>query len=160
MIRPCFYSKFLQFFRTPEYRKNQLPILCVKKDTTFDKFNEAIAQSTIEVQTLSRALRTLVFDVCPGVVEVPWPGQRLIGYGLGPKKMTEHFCYIAPFDQHVNLGFNYGSELADPGHLLEGTGKKFRHARIHKQADIARPALRKLLQAAVRERARALGRIR
>jgi hypothetical protein len=31
----------------------------------------------------------------PDVVEVPWPRQRVIGYGVGPKKMSEHFCYVA-----------------------------------------------------------------
>jgi hypothetical protein len=33
----------------------------------------------------------------PGVTEVPWVAQKSAGYGVGPKKMSEHFCYIAPF---------------------------------------------------------------
>jgi len=87
---------------------------------------------------------------------VPWTRQQIIGYGVGPKKMTEHFCYIAPYGTHVNLGFNYGLALPDPDHMLEGGGKKFRHVKIQKLKDVERPALRKLLQAAVRERERAL----
>ncbi|MBL0024290.1 MAG: DUF1801 domain-containing protein [Saprospiraceae bacterium] len=35
-----------------------------------------------------------------------------------------------PATHHVNLGFNYGADLPDPHHLLEGTGKLFRHVKI------------------------------
>jgi len=83
--------------------------------------------------------------------------QQVIGYGTGPKKMTEHFCYIGSHAHHVNIGFNYGSELADPGRLLEGTGKKFRHVKIRSLDDAGRPALRELVRAAVRELESALG---
>ena len=127
----------------------------MKTTTTLGNFNKAIGHSSLRSQRLAQGLRKLVFGVYPAAVEVPWPKQQIIGYGIGPKKMTEHFCYIAPFDEHVNLGFNYGSALADPGRLLEGAGKKFRHVKILKSEDVKRPALRKLLQAAVRERLRA-----
>jgi hypothetical protein len=44
--------------------------------------------------------------------------------------MSAHFCWIAPHQRHVVSGFNHGSELPDPGHILEGTGKLFRHVRL------------------------------
>ena len=52
--------------------------------------------------------------VMPGITEVPWAQQKTVGYGVGPKKMSEHFCYIAPAKKHVNLGFMYGADLPDP----------------------------------------------
>jgi len=76
---------------------------------------------------LAARTRALITDVYPEVVEVPWPRQNVAGYGVGPKKMSEHFCYIALHDDHVNLGFNQDAELPDPEGLLEGPGKMLRH---------------------------------
>ena len=115
-------------------------------------FKDAVARSNPHAKQLATALRKLISEVYPKVVEVPWPRQKVIGYGVGPKKLTEHFCYIAPYGEHVNLGFNYGLVLPDPDQLLEGTGKKFRHIKILKLEDVKHPGLKKLLQAAVKER--------
>jgi hypothetical protein len=97
---------------------------------------------------LATRARSLIFDVYPEVVEVPWPRQNVAGYGIGPKKMSEHFCYIALHKDHVNLGFNQGAELPDPEGLLEGPGKLLRHTKITGSEDLQDPALRRLLEAA------------
>jgi hypothetical protein len=70
----------------------------------------------------------------------------------GPKKVSEHFCYIAFHKDHVNLGFNQGAELPDPAALLEGPGKTLRHTKITGPENLAQPALRKLVDAAVSHR--------
>jgi hypothetical protein len=121
-------------------------------------FGEAMKRAAPGSQKLALSLRKLIFEIYPSVVEVPWVKQQIIGYGVGPSKKTEHFCYIAPYGSHVNLGFNFGLGLPDPDGLLEGTGKKFRHVKVRKPDDVRNPALRALLRAAVRERADALGR--
>jgi hypothetical protein len=128
----------------------------MKTSDAVGTFKEAIARSNPRVKQLANALRKLIIDVYPEVVEVPWSRQQIIGYGVGPKKMTEHFCYIAPYGAHVNLGFNYGLVLPDPDKLLEGAGKNFRHVKIRTPGDVEQPALRRLLKAAVREREGAL----
>ena len=130
----------------------------MKTVDTLGTFKDAIARSTPEARRLSAALRKLIAEVCPDVVEVPWPRLHIIGYGIGPKESTEHFCYIAPYGTHTNLGFNFGRHLPDPDHLLEGTGKNFRHVKIVDHQDLKRPTLKKLLQAAVEERRNALDR--
>lgn len=130
----------------------------MKTIETHGTFEEAIVQAGAEVQALARSVRALIVNVYPDVVEVPWPKQQITGYGVGPKKMTEHFCYIGVHGQHVNLGFNYGADLPDPEELLEGTGKKFRHVKITAAEQVESAALRALLQAAVEEREEALGR--
>lgn len=119
-------------------------------------FEEAIAQATPELQQIARQLRALIGEVHPDAVEVPWPVQQNTAYGVGPKKMTEHYAYIGPQSQWVNLGFMYGAALPDPTGLLEGTGKNLRHVKVRTLADIERPALRHLLVAAVAERKHAL----
>ena len=92
----------------------------------------------------------------PNVVEVPWLKQKVVGYGVGPRKMSEHFCYIAVHRTHVNLGFNYGSEIPDPEGLLQGPGKFLRHVKITTHEDLENPALRRLLEVASTHRMPAL----
>ncbi len=111
-------------------------------------FEEILARFDPDVQDLALRSRALISNVYPSVVEVPWPGQNVVGYGVGPKKMSEHFCYIALHKDHVNLGFNQGAQLPDPAGLLAGPGKTMRHTKISEPGDVQEPALRTLLEAA------------
>ena len=104
------------------------------------------------VRDLASRTRSLIVDVYPEVVEIPWPQQNVAGYGIGPKKMSEHFCYIALYKDHLNLGFNQGAELPDPEGLLEGPGKMLRHTKVAESEDLHNPALRRLLEAALDHR--------
>jgi hypothetical protein len=97
------------------------------------------------VQELAWTARELIIEALPEVVEVVWERQGTAGYGTGPRKNSEHFCWIAPQRAHVNLGFNYGSELPDPDGLLEGTGTLFRHVKLRSAADVGRLGLRTLV---------------
>ncbi len=111
-------------------------------------FEEVIAKASPEIQTLAIAARELLAEVMPGITEVPWARQKIAGYGVGPKKMSEHFCYLAPFKKHLNFGFMYGAHLPDPENLLEGSGADLRHVKIRKLADLEQPALRQLVEEA------------
>ena len=117
-----------------------------------DGFGEILARFDPDVQDLAVRARSLIEDVYPDVVEVPWPRQNVVGYGVGPKKMSEHFCYIAFHNDHVNLGFNQGAELPDPAGLLAGPGKTMRHTKITEPGDLEELALRTLLEAAAAHR--------
>ena len=111
-------------------------------------FEQIAAAFEPRVRDLAVRTRALITEVYPEVVEVAWVRQNVVGYGVGPKKMSEHFCYIAFHKDHVNLGFNQGAELPDPEGLLEGPGKTLRHVKIAKPEDLEDPALRRLLEAA------------
>ena len=113
-------------------------------------FKEAIAKASPEIRKLASATRALLADVMPGVTEVPWVTQGTIGYGVGPKKMSEHFCYIMPHKKHVNLGFFYGADLEDPEGMLEGSGKALRHVKLRTIADLDQTGLRSLVEQASR----------
>jgi len=113
-----------------------------------DKFEELVATATPEVAALARQAKTLIQDIMPQVVEVVWLNQRISGYGVGPKKMSEQFCYIALFKGRMNLGFYYGSDLPDPENLLEGRGKSLRHIKISHSKQLESPALHDLMVAA------------
>src|SRR5499427_30755 len=58
------------------------------------------------------------------------------------------FGYVNAFKDHVNVGFFRGAEIADPEHLLEGTGKFMRHVKLRPELDVNAVALRKLIETA------------
>ena len=129
----------------------------MKTVDTHGTFEEAISGTSSKVEEIARKLRDLIIEVYPDVVEVPWPKQRIIGYGVGPKKMSEHFCYIAVQRDYANLGFYYGADLPDPTGILEGTGKKLRHVKVRTSERVDQQDLHDLLQASLEERKQVLG---
>jgi hypothetical protein len=131
--------------------------MLMKTVNTYGSFDDALSRSSHQVKEIARWLRKLVVEVYPDVVEVAWPNQQIIGYGVGPKKMSEHFCYIGAQRDYANLGFYYGADLQDPEGLLQGTGKKLRHVKVRGSEEVDRPALRQLIQQSLEERKNALG---
>jgi hypothetical protein len=118
----------------------------------YGTFEAAVAKAGASARELAHLLRKLVIEVMPNVVEVPWPKMRMASYGVGPKKKSEHFCYISAQKEDINLGFYYGAELPDPEKLLEGTGKLLRHVKIREPQAIRARALRRLLEVASKHR--------
>jgi len=58
------------------------------------------------------------------------------------------FAYVNAFKAHVNVGFFRGAEIADPEHLLEGTGRFMRHVKLGPERDVDAAALMKLIATA------------
>ena len=120
-------------------------------------FRALLESNSDEVRTLALAVRDLIYDVLPETVEVVWPRQRSVGWGTGPRKFTEQFCYLQPFKKHVSLGFYHGGELSDPESLLPKTGGtqvggtlSMRSVQLRSLDDVNRPALRQLVDEAIR----------
>lgn len=130
----------------------------MQSDHRLGTFEDVIANGDDKVKAISVALRQLIDDLDPDSVEVPRPGDRAASYGVGPKKMSETYAYIMPLKGYVNLGFYYGTSLADPHSLLEGTGKKLRHVKIRELESVSRPEIRDLIEESIRERRQALER--
>ena len=126
-------------------------------DTKFGTFDELIDGLDHSIQSICVELRDLVISVDPESVEVVRLGDRAATYGLGPKKMSEGYCYILPYDNWVNLGFYRGTDLSDPAKLLEGTGARMRHVKVRGMEAPDRDLLRALIEASVSERRAALG---
>ncbi len=122
-----------------------------------DGWSQLLAQLTPEVTALLTATDDLVRRTDPDVVRVVWPHQKTVGYGVGPKKMSEHYAYITVHPTHVNLGCNYGARLDDGG-LLEGTGKSMRKMTVRTADALDDPRVVPTLRAARQERLAALGR--
>ena len=58
------------------------------------------------------------------------------------------FGYVNAFKAHVNVGFFRGAALADPGRLLEGTGRFMRHVKLRPDRAVDDKALATLIEAA------------
>lgn len=58
------------------------------------------------------------------------------------------FAYVNVFTTHVNVGFFQGAGLADPGRLLQGSGKFMRHVKLKPGSAISDAALHALIEAA------------
>jgi hypothetical protein len=66
-------------------------------------------------------------------------------------KQGQGFIHIATYAEHVNLGFDRGTELDDPCKRLAGTGKLIRHIRLKSIVDTRDPAVVRLIEQAVNQ---------
>jgi hypothetical protein len=126
-------------------------------ETKFGTFQELMNITIPKMQPIAQRLRGIVFEIDPNTVEVVRLGDRAATYGVGPKKMSEGYAYVLPHKNWVNLGFFKGADLPDPAGLMEGTGKKLRHIKIHTLQDAEQPAVQTLIEEALGERQQALG---
>jgi hypothetical protein len=119
---------------------------------TRGSFEDILAAAKPELRAVCKSLRRLIIALHERHVEIVWPRQRIASFGTGPKKMSEHYAYIAVQGSYVNLGFYRGAILADPQRLPEGTGKNLRHIKIRDIAAAKKPAVAALLRQAIGER--------
>ncbi len=120
--------------------------------TNDSEFRGILGKRSADVAAIALAARRLIFEVLPQTIEVVWPKQRTSGYGTGPRKNTEQFAWLLPYERHVAMAFPYGVELDDPAGLLQGTGAKIRNVRLASLDDVARPELRRLIEVAIGHR--------
>ena len=109
-----------------------------------------------QLRPIATRLREIILELDPNACEVVRLGDRASTFGVGPKKMSEGYAYILPYNNWANLGFYRGALLPDKSRLLEGTGKAMRHIKIRSIEDANRSEIRKLLILAVTERKTAL----
>src|SRR6266576_1286170 len=91
------------------------------------------------IRETGRTLRSLIFATVPGAVETVRTGWRWIAYSLPEAGRVRNFAWIGPERKHIHLGFEHGTLLADPEHLLHGAEerlKKFRYFTFEPTIDI------------------------
>ena len=116
-----------------------------------------LASCDPHVAHLALAIREVVLEEAPEAVESFSKGYSVaIGFSFTGKPLKDGFCWIATSSHYVNLGFNRGALLPDPNRVLAGTGKYNRHISIRNEDDLNRPAVRRLLQAAIEQAPRAI----
>ena len=121
---------------------------------THGGFAQVRAAAPPSLRPVADFLRALITSLDRGCVEVVWPRQQIASFGVGPRKMSQHYAYIGVHRSHLNLGFYHGASLGDPAGILEGSGKRLRHVKIRGMAAARRPAIRALLLRAIADRRR------
>ena len=95
------------------------------------------------------ALRSLALEVMPDAQEQVDLPDRVLAFGFGPPggvRMRGLAVGLIPHTAHVNVQLADGALLDDPSGIVEGTGKRIRHVKCRSLDDVARPALRALLE--------------
>ena len=124
----------------------------MNSDATQGRFADVLAATAPGLRPICKALRAQIAASHKPFVEIVWLKMRIASFGVGPKKMSQHYAYIAAQRSYVNLGFYHGAMLPDPDGLLEGTGKRLRHVKIGDVATASSPAVARLLRRAIADR--------
>jgi hypothetical protein len=101
-----------------------------------------------EVKETALWLREFIWDAYPTCNELIYDNYNALAVGFAPSdKAGDIFVSFAVYSQHVNLGFNRGSEISDPDKLLKGSGSLYRHVRVDR-VNLPEPYITKLMKAA------------
>jgi hypothetical protein len=119
--------------------------------TADDPAEPILRKVTPDVLPLVQQLRALIKEVMPRASERAHPGWGTLTY-CASGSMRDFVVAIAPKRAYANLEFHDGTELPDPAHRLEGTGKRLRHVKIRTPNDVRHPDVRRLLETAARRR--------
>ena len=112
-------------------------------DTFIDKF-------TPEVAVLTRALIDKMKGRVPGATIMVYDNYNALAIGFGPsEKAGQAVLSLAVMPRWVTLCFLYGAGLPDPQGLLNGSGSRVRHVRLHTSEAFDDPAVQALISAAL-----------
>jgi Domain of unknown function (DU1801) len=126
----------------------------VRPSISHGTFGDIVASAAPALRPVCLSLRREIVALHKGYIVAIWRNQRIASFGVGPRKMSEHYAYIAVYASHVNLGFYHGAALEDRAGLLKGTGKRLRHISFRDVSSTRRPAVAALLRMAIAERVR------
>lgn len=94
-------------------------------------------------------LREFVLNIYPDSNELLYHTHALtIVFSLSDK-LSDAFCMIPVYSNHLNLGFNKGTLLKDEKKRLTGTGKLMRHIPIQNENDYRNTDVEHLIRSAV-----------
>ena len=102
-----------------------------------------------QVMDLFKDLRTFLLEIYPHSNELLYHTHALTAVFSISEKLSDAFCMIPIYTNHLNLGFNKGTLINDPHRLLTGTGKLIRHIPIATPADYRNEKVKDLIQSAI-----------
>ena len=94
-----------------------------------DEIAEFLAFYPRPIADQAQRLRELVIAAVPGAVERLRPGWRLIGYDLPITRHGTYFAWVWPENEHVHVGWQVGTLMADPRGLLRGAHLRLKKVR-------------------------------
>ena len=94
-------------------------------------------------------LRQYILELYPDSNELLYHTQALTAVFSISEKLSDAFCHIPVYSEHVNLGFNKGALLKESSKLLKGTGKLIRHIEVKNPSDYRNPRVKTLIKEAI-----------
>lgn len=102
-----------------------------------------------EVIDLFTDLREYILELYPDSNELLYHTHALTAVFSISEKLSDAFCMLPIYTNHLNLGFNKGTLLKDPHQLLTGTGNLIRHIDVKKPGDYRNLKVKALIKAAI-----------
>lgn len=93
-------------------------------------------------------LRAFIFELYPDSNELLYHTHALTSVFSVSDKLSDAFCMIPIYTNHLNLGFNKGTLLEDNDKLLTGTGNLIRHIPVKNKTDYRNEKVQKLVLSA------------
>jgi hypothetical protein len=94
-------------------------------------------------------LRGFILELHPESNELLYHTHALTSLYTVSEKMSDGFCLIPIYTNHLNLGFSKGTILLDAKKLLQGTGKLMRHIPINSVSDYRNSEVIELVKQAI-----------
>ncbi|MBO6186779.1 MAG: DUF1801 domain-containing protein [Chryseobacterium sp.] len=121
--------------------KNQRPI--------HPDFQFLLDTKNQEVIDLFHDLRQYILELYPDSNELLYHTHALTAVFSISDKLSDAFCMLPIYNNHVNLGFNKGTLLKDQNKLLTGTGNLIRHIAVKQTSDYRSPKVKALIKEAI-----------
>lgn len=102
-----------------------------------------------DVIKLFRDLREYILELYPDSNELLYHTHALTAVFSVSEKLSDAFCMLPIYTNHLNLGFNKGTLLKDPDKLLTGTGNLIRHIDIKNTKDYRNAKVKALIKEAI-----------
>lgn len=112
----------------------------------FQFFLDFKSQNVID---LFRDLRQYILELYPDSNELLYRTHALTAVFSISDKLSDAFCMLPIYTDHLNLGFNKGTLLKDPNNLLTGTGNLIRHIDVKSKTDYRNPKVKALVKEAI-----------
>ena len=94
-------------------------------------------------------LRQFILDLCPECNELLYHTHALTSVYCLSDKLSDAFCMLPIYTNHLNLGFNKGTLLNDPDQLLTGTGNLIRHIDVKTPKEYSNEKVTRLILEAI-----------
>jgi hypothetical protein len=83
------------------------------------------------IQNMALELRAKVIEWVPAANELVYDAYNAVSMAFSiSDKLSDAFCHIAVYPEHINFGFNRGTELRKPAIRLSGSGQLIRHITV------------------------------
>ncbi len=112
-------------------------------------FHSILSTKNPELIDLFTDLRDYILELYPESNELVYHTHALTAVFSISDKLSDAFCMLPIYTNHLNLGFNKGTLLKDPNKLLTGTGNLIRHIDIKKPKDYRNTKVKALIKEAI-----------